>query len=291
MSSLSFFVPSFASLPFHIVPPARHSSSLPSYPLAFLAQVMGACVPTPSEVAMTRQGPISRFQFILTNMASPNAETPGGQTMQANMEKLRNLNCTTQEEPMQNVSALKIPEGLLTEGTVFLVGSPANHGPDGNPLAGQHGDFIRFKEQVFYSMCWHTPPHTAVAMTFSQGACTYNQEGTWKSLEWWTVLQDYPGRTFMLAPAWFRSYRPSKGLGENNTELLCDTEKADTMVAIFAPAAFLAKLQWRGDHLDMATTVLRWLEGHGNGKLVTFGAFTAELELDIAQAAQECPNV
>ena len=44
----------------------------------------------------------------------------------------------------------------------------------------------------------------------------------------------------------------------------------------------------------MATTVLRWLqelERHGNGKLVTFGAFTAELELDIAQAAQECPNV
>ena len=128
-------------------------------------------------------------------------------------------------------------------------------------------------------------------MTFSQGACTYKQAGADKSLEWWTVLQAYPGRTFMFTPAWFRSYRPSKGLAENTTELLCDTENADTMVAIFAPAAFLAKLQWREHQLDMATTVLRWLEGHGNGKLVTFGAFTAELELDIAQAAQECPNV
>ena len=131
-------------------------------------------------------------------------------------------------------------------------------------------------------------------MTFSQGACTYKQAGADKSLEWWTVLQPYPARTFMLAPAWFRSYRPSKGLGKNNTELLCETENADTMVAIFAPAAFVAKLQCRGDHLDMATTVLRWLEeleGHGTGKLVTFAAFTAELELDIAQTAQLCPNV
>ena len=139
-------------------------------------------------------------------------------------------------------------------------------------------------------MCWNTPPNTAVAMTFSQGACTWDDKG----LEWWTVLQPYPARTFMLAPAWFRSYRPSKGLGKNNTELLCETENADTMVAIFAPAAFLAKLRWRGDHLDMATTVLRWLEeleGHGTGKLVTFAAFTAELELDIAQTAQLCPNV
>ena len=95
----------------------------------------------------------------------------------------------------------------------------------------------------------------------------------------------------MLAPAWFRSYRPSKGLGKNHTELLCETENADTMVAIFAPAAFVAKLQCRGDHLDMATTVLRWLEGHGNGKLVTFGAFTAELELEIARTAPDCTNV
>ena len=51
------------------------------------------------------------------------------------------------------------------------------------------------------------------------------------------------------------------------------------MVAIFAPASFLQKLIWREESLDVAATVLAWLGG--SGKLVTFGAYTAELELDI----------
>lgn len=125
-------------------------------------------------------------------------------------------------------------------------------------------------------------------MTFSQRACTYKQKGHDKGLEWWTVLQDDPVRTLMVAPAWFRSYRPSQGLAENNEGLATDPENPDTMVAIFAPAAYMTKLQWRGEgldvqSLDMAATVLNWLSQ--SGKLVTFGAFTAELELDIANRA------
>ena len=107
--------------------------------------------------------------------------------------------------------------------------------------------------------------------------------GVDKGLEWWSVLQPYPARTFMVAPAWFRSYRPSHGLAENNRGLAEDPGNPDTMVAIFAPASFMTKLQWRGEELDMAATVLNWLSQ--SGKLVTFGAFTAELELDIAQRA------
>ena len=84
-------------------------------------------------------------------------------------------------------------------------------------------------------------------------------------------------------PAWFRSYRPSQGLADNNEGLAVDPESPDTMVAIFAPAAFMTKLQWRGEELDMAATVLNWLSQ--SGKLVTFGAFTAELELDITRGA------
>lgn len=205
------------------------------------------------------------------------------------MEVLRSLNCTRQLRPRENVSALDIPESLKNEGTVFLAGSPANHDPDGKPLACQRGGNIEFKHDVFFSMCWNTPQHTAVAMTFSQGACTFKVAGKDRGLEWWTVLQAYPSRTLMVAPAWFRSYRPSKGLSENDSQLTWDPDNADTMVAVFAPGAFMAKLQWRGDRLDVATTVLGWLEGDGKGKLVTFGAFTAELELDIARAAQ-LPN-
>ena len=170
------------------------------------------------------------------------------------------------------------------EGEVYLVGSPANHDPYRQRLAGQHGGNISFKQDVFFSMCWNTPQDTAVAMTYSQSACTFKQLGVDKGLEWWSVLQPYPARTFMVAPAWFRSYRPSKGLAESNEELALNPESPDTMVAIFATAAMMAKLQWRREKLDMAATVLNWLDQSG-GKLVTFGAFNAELELDIARTA------
>ena len=55
------------------------------------------------------------------------------------------------------------------------------------------------------------------------------------------------------------------------------------MVAIFAPAAFMRKLQWEEDQVDVSLTVLNWLSQ--SEKLVTFGAYTAEFELDIACSA------
>ena len=133
---------------------------------------------------MSRQGPIHRFEVIVTDMISPSAETPAGTTMRENMEELRRLECTAQPLPHQNVSALSIPDHFKTEGKVFLVGSPANHDPYGQKLAGQHGGNISFKQDVFFSMCWNTPQHTAVAMTYSQSACTFNDKG----LEWWLSL-------------------------------------------------------------------------------------------------------
>ena len=112
--------------------------------LAFLAEVLCAGVPGPSEFAMASQGPIRRFEVIVTDMTSPSAETPAGTTMRANMEELRKLNCIGQQLPRQNVSALDIPEELTNEGKVFLAGSPANKGPYRQRLPGQHGDTILF---------------------------------------------------------------------------------------------------------------------------------------------------
>ena len=103
----------------------------------------------------------------------------------------------------------------------------------------------------------------------------------------WTVPQPYPLRALMVAPAWLRWYRPSQGFAENNAELAADPEKPDTMVAIFAPPSFMAKLEWRPEalnKLDLAATVLNWLR-HSGKQLVTFGAFTGELEVDIALTA------
>ena len=167
---------------------------------------------------------------------------------------------------------------MVTQGPTASAGSPANHDPDGKPLDDQSGGKMKFKEEAFFSMCWYTPHDTACVMTYSQGACTVPGKEFDKGLEWWTILQKYPPRTFMLAPAWFQSYRPSKGLA-NDLGLLTDADDPDTMVAIFAPASFLQKLIWREESLDVAATVRAWLGG--SGKLVTFGAYTAELELDI----------
>ena len=49
----------------------------------------------------------------------------------------------------------------------------------------------------------------------------------------------------MVALAWLRWYRPSQGFAENNAELAADPEKPDTMVAIFTPIPFMARLEWR----------------------------------------------
>ena len=228
------------------------------------------------------------FDIVVTDMRSPDPETTSGKIMRENMKLLRNLNYTHQALPHQNVSALDIPKHLLQGGNVFLVGSPANHDPCGDRMAGQHGNNISFKQDVFFSMCYNTPEDTVVAMTFSQSACTFlTEEGYKKGLEWWTVPKLDSHRVLMVAPAWFQRYQPSKGLAENNAMLAADPEKPDTMVAIFAPTSFMAKLEWRPEalnKLDLAATVLNWLRQSGK-QLVTFGAFTCDLELDIALTA------
>ena len=238
---------------------------------------------------MAHTAAFRRFKIVVTDMKSPDPSTSAGKTLQKNMKELRNLNYSLQELPYENVSALDIPASLKQEGNVFLVGSPANHDPCGHRLDFFHAGHISFKQNVFYSMCWNTPENSAVAMTFSQEECTFfsTEEGYIKGLEWWTVTKPDSRRVLMVAPAWFRSYRPSKGFAENNAMLAADPAKPDTMVAIFAPPSWMAKLEWQEealDKLDMAATVLNWLRQSGK-QLVTFGAFTAELELDIARTA------
>ena len=98
-------------------------------------------------------------------------------------------------------------------------------------------------------------------------------------------MQQYLTRIFMLAPARFERYMPRLGLADNMSQLSFWTETVDTVVAIFAPASFMQALRWKGDQLNMAETIAAWLNNHNTGRLVSFGAYTAELELDIASAA------
>ena len=193
------------------------------------------------------------------------------------MRTLRLAGYSTQALPDQQVSAFDIPGHLKVGTGVVLIGSPHNHDPDDRPTEGdQKGSGWRFKQNIFFSMCWNTPTDSAAIMTFSQSKCG--------KLEWWSVLQSYPTRIFMLVPAWFESYRPCVGLADDMSQL-CWSDTIDTVVAIFAPASFMQALRWKGDQLNLADTIAAWLNNHHKRRLVSFGAYTAELELDIASAA------
>ena len=172
---------------------------------------------------------------------------------------------------------MEIPSDLAVGTSVFLIGSPHNHDPDDRPVEGDHkGSSRRFKLNIFHSMCWYTPTDSAVIMTFSHHACG--------QLEWWSVLQPYPTRIFMLAAARFERYRPRQGLA-SNMGTLSYPENIDTAVAIFVPADFMRELRWQGQFLNVAETIVAWMNGPTRGGLVSFGAYTAELELDIAHVS------
>lgn len=126
--------------------------------------------------------------------------------------------------------------------------------------------------EVFYSLMWHTPPETAIVMTFSQGAC---RDG----LEFWTRRGESPTRVLLVSPAWFRLYRPRLGLAADLGAL---ADEPDTMVAIYAPPRMIAAAVWKDTHLDVAATVRRWLGD--DGKLLTFATYVAELEVDMLAA-------
>ena len=89
----------------------------------------------------------------------------------------------------------------------------------------------------------------------------------------------------MILPAWFVKYQPRDGL-DNTVEPLAD--EPDTMLALYVPAAMAAKLLWHGARVDASATIRGWLGD--DGRLVTFGAYTAELEADVLLAGSVPPG-
>lgn len=222
-------------------------------------------------------GPPAGCSIILTDMESPAPDTPAGQELLRRLALLRNLGATTQLWPRQKVSALAVPTDLMGSGTVFLAGSPANHDPHNNRIDGVpcYGN-AAFKEAVFYSLAWYSREDAVVALTYSASACG--------SLDFRTV--PWSRRAMLVIPVWFRHYQPRLGLADS-LEALADDAASDTMLAIFAPAELLSTLQFRPDgRLDAARTLAAWARARG-GPVVTFGAYTAELEQDVAEALAE----
>ena len=172
--------------------------------------------------------------------------------------------------PKQNISAFDIPDDLKEGVAVFVCGSPAGHDPDNNRLSSSANN-ITFKQEIFYSMQWHTDSKTAVVMTYCGASCP--------GLVWWSLNK--PTRALVVTPAHFDRYRPRRGLADSHDELGHDNgQPADTMVALYIPRWMAQTFCWAEDgKLDVSRSIRTWL---GNeGRLLTFGAYTAELELDI----------
>ena len=132
---------------------------------------------------------------------------------------------------------------------MFLIGSPAGHGPFNVRLdQDTASDDVRFKEETFYSLCHATPPESAVAITYSNGASG--------KLGYWSLPDTDPPRTVVVALALFAHYRPRRGLVDT-LDALADVP--DTMLEMYQPAPFAASLRWKEGEVDGSATISsRW---------------------------------
>ena len=175
----------------------------------------------------------------LTDVVCPPPGFTAGAVLATNLENIKNSGVTV-HGPREAVSAFDVPDDLLADTCVFLIGSPAGHDPFNERLdQTPASDNVRFKEEIFYSLCHATPPESAVAMTYSNGCPA-----------------TYPPRTLVVAPAWFAHYRPRRGLADT-LDALADVP--DTMLAMYLPAPFAASLRWKEGKVDGSATISsRW---------------------------------
>jgi hypothetical protein len=210
-------------------------------------------------------------RIIVTDFQSPAPESAAGKALQANMMLLHERGCA-QAWPTQQVSCFDLPASDPVK--VYIAGSPAGHDATGARTSdGVRSNHAEFNQEAFYSMTWHTPPESIVAMTYSSSSCP--------KMEWWTEYTDV--RILMIAKAYFNKYRPRLGLEDNLDALNHDPSK-DTKVALFLPPTDVPRIVWTGDgrSIDVPKSIAAWTAP--NGKVMTLGAFTAELEVDILNA-------
>lgn len=219
---------------------------------------------------------IIRF-FRITDYESPSPDTVAGRALSDNMEKLRvlGLPASHPQLPVQKINAMGIPENYMLRAKAVIAGSPADKAPSG--LDRGTCSPRRFKTNCFYSWLYYTSPQTLCVMTWSK-------EAVRGGLEFWMDRPD-DGRFLLIHRAFFRRYMPRRGT-EGDLQALGSQE--GTMVAILAPPSFSSCLTWTADHrIDVAASVVNWArrECQFDEIILFLAAFTAELELDIAEFA------
>ena len=94
-------------------------------------------------------------------------------------------------------------------------------------------------------------------------------------------------RVMLRAKAFFRTYRPQNGL-ELDPQHLSSCED-DVAVLVLVPALMMPRLVWHALGLDVSASIANILREH-DGQLLTLGAYTCELELDIARQVALAPT-
>ena len=230
---------------------------------------------------MDRQKSVA-CRMTLTDVIALDPASTAGAVLRSNLAVLAHLGGSGMP-PKTGISVFDVPGELKTPGTILLVGSPAGNGQgirrtDADPKL----DNVSFKEAAFYSLCFHTPPDSAVVMTYSPSACR-------RRLEFWTLPEEEHPRALLVLPAWFARYVPRIGHPDSVEPL---ATVPDTMVAIYVPPLWLQgpSLSWRAEppgaenRLDVAATIINWLVAVETRRIVSFATYTAELEADIATA-------
>ena len=106
-------------------------------------------------------------------------------------------------------------------------------------------------------------------MTYSASAC--------QRLEYWH--DRYDGRVLLVAPAHLAHYRPRRGLADDLSAL---AGVRDCQIAAYVPSSWWPAFAWTDENLDMRSSISKIVETClGVGKIITLGAYTGELELDL----------
>ena len=108
-------------------------------------------------------------------------------------------------------------------------------------------------------------------MTYSSSACG--------KLDYW--FDNFDGRALIVMPAFFRSYKPRKGFADTLERL---SDEDDCQVACYIPGTWIPLFVFTEQGmLDVRQTFHAVLRRHG-GTLLTLGAYTCELEVDLVSA-------
>ena len=93
-------------------------------------------------------------------------------------------------------------------------------------------------------------------------------------------------RILLRTNAHFSLYRPRKGLDNDLGYLPYDTSRKDAVAVVcLLPQHAMRYLCWHREQLDVSASIVQILRAT-SGAMLSIAAFTAELELDIARAAQ-----